>query len=154
MLDITIIAIGKIKEKSIASASAEYVKRLAPYAKLNLVELKPEPFNESTRTKAKTEESRRIIECLSKYKNSAIWLLTEKGKEFDSFGFAEFLQKETRPIVFVVAGSLGWSDSILKNHKNHLSLSKLTMPHELARLVFFEQLYRAVTINLGKTYHY
>ena len=154
MLDITIVAIGKMKEKNIAAALAEYQKRLAPYAKLNLVELKPEPFSEASRAKARITESNRISEALAKYNGAGVWLLAEAGKEHDSFGFAEFLEHESRPLVFAVGGALGWSEAILKKYRNHLSLSRLTLPHELARLVFFEQLYRATTIIANKTYHY
>ncbi|MEI6378444.1 MAG: 23S rRNA (pseudouridine(1915)-N(3))-methyltransferase RlmH [Candidatus Falkowbacteria bacterium] len=154
MLDITIVAIGKIKEKNIGASLAEYQKRLAPYAKLNLVELKPEPFSEGSRAKARITESGRIAEALVKYNSASIWLLTETGKEYDSFGFAEMLEHEQRPLVFAVGGALGWSESILKKYRNHLSLSRLTLPHELARLVFYEQMYRAATIIANKTYHY
>jgi 23S rRNA (pseudouridine1915-N3)-methyltransferase len=154
MLDITIVAIGKVKEKNIAGALAEYQKRLTPYARVQLIELKPEPFSESSRAKAQISESARIAEALAKFDQASIWLLCERGKEFDSFGFAEFLQAKSQPLVFAVGGSLGWSEAILKKYRNHLSLSKLTLPHELARLVFFEQLYRATTIIANKTYHY
>lgn len=154
MLDITIIAIGKIKEKNIASSLDSYIKRLSPYARLNIVELKPEPFSESTKVKACIEESARIAAALDKYSDASVWLMTEGGKEHDSFGFAEMLDKQGRPFVFAIGGSLGWSDAILKKYRNHLSLSKLTMPHELARLLLMEQLYRAATIINNKTYHY
>jgi len=154
MLDITIVAIGKVKAKNIASSLDEYLKRLAPYARLNLVELKQEPFTESTKVKARIEESSRIAAALAKFDQSAVWLLREQGREYDSFGFAELLDKDSRPLVLAIGGSLGWSEAILKKYRNHLSLSKLTLPHELARLLLFEQLYRAATIINNKTYHY
>lgn len=154
MLDITIIAIGKVKEKNIASSLESYLKRLSPYARMNIIELKPEPFSESTKVKARIQESARIADALDKIKGASIWLLVERGKEYDSFGFAEMLDKENRPFVFAIGGSLGWSEAILKKYRNYLSLSKLTLPHEFARLLLFEQLYRATTIINNKIYHH
>ena len=154
MLDVVIVAIGKIKSPGIGKSSDEYVKRLLPFARLKLIELRPLSFTESTAKKAQSQESAHLMEALGKFESSVVWLLTEHGKEFDSFGFADFLQTKKGPMVFAVAGALGWSEGILQRYKNHLALSKLTMPHELARLILLEQLYRATSINNGKTYHY
>lgn len=153
MLDIVLLTIGKIKESYYSEAASEYLKRLKPYARICLEELKAESFSESNRTAAKRIEGERIKNFLERYHGADIWLLDEAGQEFDSLLFSAKLDKLPGKIVFVLAGSLGWDKELFEGYKR-FSLSKLTFPHELARVVLLEQLYRAATIISGKTYHY
>lgn len=153
MLDITILAVGKIKEKYCQLGASEYLKRLKPYAKIKIEELKNESFSSSNAEKAKQLEATRIQTYLSKQTNALVFLLAENGEKVDSYVFAEILKKTKQKVIFVIGGALGWPKDILDNYPR-LSLSPLTFPHELARVILLEQLYRAVTIINNKTYHY
>jgi 23S rRNA (pseudouridine1915-N3)-methyltransferase len=153
MLEIIIIAIGKIKNEFFSGAIAEYLLRLKPYASVKIQELNPESFGDSTRDKAKKAEGERILSALEKYSGSDVFLLHERGKEIDSVKFSEKMSSVSGKTVFVVAGALGFAEEVLQKYPQ-LSLSKMTFPHEIARLILLEQIYRAVTIIKGKTYHY
>jgi 23S rRNA (pseudouridine1915-N3)-methyltransferase len=153
MLEILIIAVGKIKNGFFSGAIREYLTRLKPYASVKILELSSEPFNDSNRDKAKKAEGERALSALEKYAGAEIFLLHERGREIDSLKFAEKLSSANGKIVFVIAGALGFSEEVLAKY-NQLSLSKMTFPHEMARLILLEQIYRAITIIRGKTYHY
>jgi 23S rRNA (pseudouridine1915-N3)-methyltransferase len=152
MIFLRLIVLGKIKQEFFALAAEEYQKRLKPYAKLEIIELKPESFSQSSKNQAKQIEGTRIKTALEKVNCQNIFLLDENGKEYDSFEFSKFLEKNEE-LVLIIAGALGFSDE-LKNNYPKISLSRMTMPHELARVVLLEQIYRAVTIVKGKEYHY
>lgn len=156
MFHITILAIGKLKEKYFQAAAEEYAKRLKSYVKLEIVELEAESFSEDegSKIKAKKKEGERILKFLKKHGNAEIIILDEKGKEFSSKKFAKFLDSIDRHIVIIVGGSLGWDDEIKKQPFMRLSLSQMTYPHELARVILLEQIFRAVAILKGKDYHY
>ena len=153
MLEIIIIAIGKIKNEFFSGAIQEYLLRLKPYASVKILELTPEAFSDSSREKAKKTEGERILSALEKYAGAEIFLLHERGKEMDSVKFSEKLSSTSGKVVFVVAGALGFNEEVLQKY-NQLSLSKMTFPHEMARLILLEQIYRATAIIRGKTYHY
>lgn len=153
MLDLTLVTIGKIKDKNLLAVAEEYQKRIKPFARFELLELKAAAFNENAKEKAKKEEAARIEEVLEKRKGAKIFLLAEEGIESESVAFAQFLEKINQPIVLVIAGALGWEKELRKKYSK-ISLSQLTMPHELARVVLLEQLYRAALILAGKEYHY
>ncbi len=152
-MNITIITIGKVKESYIREGIFEYKKRLGPFLKLKELELKAESFNSATKEKAKRIEGERILKSLQKYPKENIFLLDENEKEYSSIDFSILLQKDFE-IIFVIAGSLGWSDELKKSNFKKISLSKMTFPHEIARLMLLEQIYRSVTIIKGKEYHY
>lgn len=153
MLDLILIAVGKIKDKNLLAISEEYQKRIKPFARFELLELKASAFNNGAKEKAKKEEAFRIEEMLEKKAGAKIFLLAEEGTELESIAFAKSLEKINGPIVLVVAGALGWDKNIRDKYQK-ISLSKLTMPHELARVVLLEQLYRSALILSGKEYHY
>jgi 23S rRNA (pseudouridine1915-N3)-methyltransferase len=153
MLEIIIIAIGKIKNEYFAGAIKEYLLRLKPFASVKIIELAPESFTESSRGKAKKEEGGRILAALEKYSGENILLLHERGRETDSIKLAEKLSGANGKTIFVIAGALGFDEAALAKYPQ-LSLSKMTFPHELARLILLEQIYRSATIIKGKTYHY
>lgn len=152
MLNIIIITIGKVKEAYWKEAILEYQKRLQPYAKLKIEELKAESFSGSTKEKAKKVEADNIELYLSKKKNAEIYLLSEHGELFDSPSFAKKIDSN-QEIVLVIAGTQGFTKDLAVKYPK-ISLSPLTFPHELARVVLLEQLYRAVTIMNKKDYHY
>lgn len=156
MLNIKIIVVGKFKEKYWSEAEAEYKKRLTPYAKISLVELPDLAFkNEADRLRVRKAEADKIKNAIPE--NAFVIALTEDGKKYNSIKFASWLDKlnqSGQQIVFVIGGPLGLDRDFLKNVNATLSLSDLTVPHQLARVVLFEQLYRTVTINSGKQYHY
>jgi 23S rRNA (pseudouridine1915-N3)-methyltransferase len=155
MLKIKIITIGGVKEKSYNGLINEFLKRLRPYAKVEILELKAESFKrESDKEKAKKIEGERILKSIEKCGHTRIFLLEEEGREFNSLEFANFLEKDTREIIFVIAGTLGFSLKVKEKIKISVSLSRLTFPHEMARVVLFEQIYRGITINKNKKYHY
>ncbi len=154
MLKIAILAIGKIKNKSIFDLSSDYLKRLNPYVRLEIIELASESFSKNTKSLAKQKEGERIISFLAKRVNARVFLLAENGIQFNSCEFADFLNKINEEIIFVIGGSLGFSEKVLDKYKNRISLSKMTFPHELARVILLEQIYRAITIINNKEYHY
>ncbi|MFA6533713.1 MAG: 23S rRNA (pseudouridine(1915)-N(3))-methyltransferase RlmH [Patescibacteria group bacterium] len=154
MTKIIILAIGKIKEPHYRSAVEEYLKRLRPYLKVEMAELRPEPFNAANHLRAKAKEAERLTEFLGKYQKNQIYLLDERGAEMTSEKLARFLDQQCETLVLVIGGALGFSDEIKKAYSHKIALSQLTLPHELARVVLAEQLYRAVAIVKGKEYHY
>ena len=154
MLDVKIIAVGKVKNKNFGAAIVEYLKRIKPYARIELVEVKPEAFGSQNKEVAKKTEGERLLKSLASEAAGMVYLLQEQGKEFNSEKFARFLEKQNSRVVLVIAGALGFSDEIKNKYPNSISLSQMTIPHELARVVLLEQLYRAATIIQGKEYHY
>jgi 23S rRNA (pseudouridine1915-N3)-methyltransferase len=154
MFNITIIVVGKIKDKSLETLDSEYLKRIKPYAKIEIIEAKAQAFSASSKAKAKEEEGKRISAVLRKYSNSIIIGLDEGGSEFNSVEFAKFLEKNNQHIVFLIGGALGISPDVMQKIDFKLSLSQMTFPHEMARIVLLEQLYRAAAIAMGKEYHY
>ncbi len=153
MLDITILVVGKLKEKHWQIACENYLKHLKPYARIKIEEIKAEPFLTATKNKAKELESKKLQAYLNKKSDSLIFVLAEKGEESNSLDFAKKLKNIYHPIIFVIGGSLGFTPEFFKSY-NKISLSKLTFPHEMARVILLEQLYRASTIINNKEYHY
>ncbi|TSC93674.1 MAG: conserved hypothetical protein TIGR00246 [Parcubacteria group bacterium Athens0714_25] len=155
MQKITILAVGKIKEKYFKEACQEYLKRIGPYARVEMEEIGTESFfGDGDKEKAKEKEGGRILKFLDRNDDCQIFLLEENGNEMDSVSFSRKMEKIQNPIIFVIAGALGFSDEVKKRGFGKLSLSQMTFPHELARLVLLEQVYRATTICKGKKYHY
>ncbi|MBU1146202.1 23S rRNA (pseudouridine(1915)-N(3))-methyltransferase RlmH [Patescibacteria group bacterium] len=155
MFNVVILAVGKIKEKHWRTAVEEYSVRLKPFARVVVEEIAAEPFRrEADKEKAKQKEGERLLVALSKYSDSEIIILDERGREFTSVEFADFFSREARRVIFVIGGALGFGDNFSKRTFTKISLSKMTLPHELARVVLLEQIYRASTIVSGKSYHY
>lgn len=153
MIVATIIAVGELKSPHWREAFLEYKKRIAPYAKIEMVEVPSSPFRtEADKERVKKEEGERIRRALRKKTKEPIFLLGENGKELNSREFAGLFEKGER-VTFVTGGALGFESTLTEEYPI-LSLSRLTLPHELARVVLMEQLYRATTILGGKSYHY
>ena len=161
MLNIKIICVGKIKEISLRELINEYVKRLSKYTKLEIIELDDEKIPQNASSTIEEQiinvESNKIIEKLSKYPNSKIFILDLKGKEYSSEQFAQKInQTQTygnSTIIFIIGGSLGISQELLNISKDKICFSKITFPHQLIRLFLIEQIYRAFKILNNETYH-
>ncbi|MFA5886542.1 MAG: 23S rRNA (pseudouridine(1915)-N(3))-methyltransferase RlmH [Patescibacteria group bacterium] len=156
MLDITIVAIGQLKEKYFQAAFLEYEKRLRPYVRLKVIELSAQPFFKNEQAKAKEIEGAKILNFLEKRvkgdKPAKIYLLAERGQDFSSSQLAAWFQKND-PLILIIGGALGFSETLYKRYPQ-ISLSPLTFPHELSRVILIEQIYRATTILSNKAYHY
>lgn len=154
MYDLKIITIDQIKNKQINDLLEDYQKRLRPYARLQIIQLAAQSFSSHSKNQACQKEGQVLLTHLAKYSPEQVYLLQENGQLYDSQQFASWLAKRIGPIILVIAGSLGFSKEVMDTYSQSLSLSKLTFPHEIARLLLLEQLYRASCINNGKNYHY
>ena len=157
-MNIKIYCIGKIKEQYLKDGIAEYLKRLSPYAKTEIIEVmdskvKDNP-NDFDITKAKNEEGDRVLKLI---KNDYLIGLDLNKKEPTSEEFAEFIQQKFveggSSISFVIGGSYGLSENLKKRCNSSISLSKLTYLHQMTRLILLEQIYRAFKILNNETYH-
>lgn len=155
MKSITIITLGKLKENYWREAEAEYLKRLSPYAKISIIELREESFDEkSDREKIKEKEAEKLLAVLAKQKNAHIIALDADGKECSSEKFSAHLAKITDDVIFIIGGPLGLHESIKTSAKETISFSKMTFTHQMMRTILLEQIYRAMMIRSGKKYHY
>ncbi|MGL4571624.1 MAG: 23S rRNA (pseudouridine(1915)-N(3))-methyltransferase RlmH [Clostridium sp.] len=158
-MNITLITVGKLKEKYLKQAIDEYAKRLSRYCKLDIIELQDEktPDNASDKEEVqiKEKEGRSI---LSKIKdNSYVVAMDLKGKQLTSEELSSFVEKcgvtGNSNIVFVIGGSLGLSDEVIRRADYKLCFSKMTFPHQLFRVMLLEQVYRAFRIMKNEPYH-
>lgn len=159
MLSIHIIAVGAHKETHFKEAEEEYLKRLAPYAKIKITEIPEHSFRaDEPREKSQDIEGEKILKYLERDSgNTYIIALDEKGKLKDSVVFAKHLEEQSQSgatIIFIIGGPRGLKKQIRERAHLSLSLSSLTFPHQLVRVILAEQLYRAATIIAQKTYHY
>jgi 23S rRNA (pseudouridine1915-N3)-methyltransferase len=157
MLHITIISLGKLKEEYWRDAQVEYLKRLSAFAKMEIVELKEEKFDDKDNPELiKQKEAEKILKVIPK--NSLVISLDKEGKQFSSEQLAEKLNNESalggNNITIVIGGPLGLSNSILTRSEESWSLSELTFTHQMVRVILLEQLYRGFMIKEGRSYHY
>ncbi len=156
MLNIHIIAVGKLKDSYVKTVQAEYLKRLKPYGKITVTELPEEPFRtQADWVKVKQREAAKILTLINP--QDIVIALHETGVEYTSIAFADFLKtnsEQGQRLVLIIGGPLGLDTSILQKARTHLSLSKLTFTHQMVRPLLLEQLYRAATIIAHKQYHY
>ncbi|WP_010677397.1 23S rRNA (pseudouridine(1915)-N(3))-methyltransferase RlmH [Bacillus timonensis] len=158
-MNITIVTIGKLKEKYLIQGINEYLKRLTAYAKVEIVELAdekaPENLSESEMEQVKQKEGERILAKLSD--DTHVIALAIEGKMKSSEQLAADIEKLATygksKIAFVIGGSLGLSKDVMKRANDTLSFSKMTFPHQLMRLILVEQIYRAFRINRNEPYH-
>lgn len=150
-----IVAIGKIKVAFWRSASQEYAKRLRHFADLQIIEVRDSVVSKKSPAEIQDEEARRLLAALPE--NAHIVALDASGTAPTSEQFAEFLQDKQRyhadGVAFCIGGPLGFAPAMLQRADTILSLSKMTLPHELARIVLLEQLYRGFSILQGSKYH-
>lgn len=158
MINVTVIALGKLKEKYLLDAVKEYAKRLSGYCKLEIVEIEPIRLSnnpsQSEINSVLDRESDLIIKRIPK--NSEVISLCVEGKQMESPEFAQKInQYESigKSITFIIGSSFGLSEKIKQMSNFRLSLSKMTFPHQLFRVMLLEQIYRAFKINEGSAYH-
>jgi 23S rRNA (pseudouridine1915-N3)-methyltransferase len=158
-VNISIISVGKLKEKYLRQGIDEYIKRLSGYAKVEIIEVPdekaPENLSEQEMEQVKQKEGERILAKISE--DTYVIALAIEGKMKSSEELAESLDKLATygksKIAFVIGGSLGLSKQVMQRANEALSFSKMTFPHQLMRLILLEQVYRAFRINRGEPYH-
>ena len=158
-MKITIVTVGKIKEKYFTDAIAEYSKRLSRYCKLEIVQVAdektPDGASEALETQIKDKEGERILSNIND--GSYVVALAIDGQMLDSEQLADKIEKwgvsGISQIVFVIGGSLGLSKAVLNRADYKLSFSKMTFPHQLMRVILLEQIYRGFRIIANEPYH-
>ena len=158
-MNVTLIVVGKNKEKFFREAVDEYSKRLSKFCKLNIIEVEdeetPASSSDSFDSQIKDKEGERI---LKKIPSSAfVFTLEIDGKKFDSVSFSRKIENlcitGNSHICFLIGGSLGLSDSVKKISNERISFSDMTFPHQLMRVILLEQVYRAFKIINNEPYH-
>ncbi|UMY64581.1 MULTISPECIES: 23S rRNA (pseudouridine(1915)-N(3))-methyltransferase RlmH [unclassified Flavobacterium] len=156
-MNIRLIAIGKTDDKHLLALIDEYVKRLSFYVRFDL-EILPDIKNAKNLSEAQQKEKEGEAILAKLQSSDHLILLDERGKSFSSVGFSEELQKRmnagVRTLVFVIGGPYGFSDTVYRRANGMLSLSAMTFSHQMVRLFFVEQVYRAFTILKGEPYHH
>ncbi|MCM1468497.1 MAG: 23S rRNA (pseudouridine(1915)-N(3))-methyltransferase RlmH [Alistipes sp.] len=158
-MKITILTVGKIKEKFYRDAVGEYEKRLSRYCKLDIVEVAdektPERASEAEKQKILEKEGERILAGIRD--NTYVIVLAIKGKMLDSVELSQKIRDLTvsgvSDITFIIGGSLGLSDAVIKRGDFLLSFSPMTFPHQLMRVILLEQVYRSYRIANKEPYH-
>lgn len=158
-MKIKIVTVGKLKEKYLKDGIAEYSKRISRFAKLEMIEL----ADEKTPDKASEIENQKILETegariLSKIgERDFVLVLAIEGKTFSSEEFSKQLEEASikgySTLTFIIGGSLGLAPSVKNRANLSVSFGRLTLPHQLMRLVLVEQIYRVFTIQQGSPYH-
>lgn len=158
-MKITLVTVGKIKEKFFEDAIKEYSKRLSRYCKLEILQVAdektPEGASEAVEVQIKEKEGQRILSLIRD--DAYVIALAIEGKMLDSEELAERIEKlgvsGISQIVFVIGGSLGLSAQVMKRADYALSFSRMTFPHQLMRVVLLEQIYRSYRIMNHQPYH-
>lgn len=154
---ITLLTVGKTNDLSFKNAISEYQKRLKFYISFDIEEI---PSLKNTKNLTEDNQKRMEGELILKSLQSddMVVLLDDKGSEFTSKQFASYIEKKSasglKRLVFVVGGPYGFSDEVYQRANDKVSLSRMTFSHQMVRLVFTEQLYRAMTIIKGEPYHH
>ncbi len=159
-MKITIIAVGKIKEKYLTMGIAEFIKRLTPYCRLVIIEVDeermPEHPSDAEKAKVLLKEGKRMLRYVKE--SSHLIILDVIGKQASSEELAEKISdmgiSGKSDITFIIGGAFGLSPELLKIAKERLSFSKMTFTHQMIRLLLVEQIYRAFKINRGEPYHW
>lgn len=158
-MNIKIITVGKLKEKYLKMGIAEYTKRLGAYCKMELIEVPdekaPEKLSEAEMVQVKEKEGERILAKISD--QSYVFALAIEGDQRTSEKFSKEIEQlgiqGKSNIVFVIGGSLGLSEAVMKRSNTKISFGKMTLPHQLMRLVLIEQIYRSFRIMKNEPYH-
>ncbi|MCC8169182.1 MAG: 23S rRNA (pseudouridine(1915)-N(3))-methyltransferase RlmH, partial [Oscillospiraceae bacterium] len=157
-MNITVIGVGKIKEKYFTGAIEEYSKRLSRFVKLNILEVAdekiPDNASEKEKERIKEKEGARILSKIPS--NTFVIALCIEGRELSSEELAEKIaavSMASSSITFIIGGSLGLADAVKEKSNLRLSFGRITLPHQLMRVVLLEQIYRAFKINNNESYH-
>ncbi|MFZ5816160.1 MAG: 23S rRNA (pseudouridine(1915)-N(3))-methyltransferase RlmH [Bacillota bacterium] len=156
---IRLVTVGRIKEKYLQAGMEEYLKRLGPYAKVEVVALADEPIPENASPaeaeQVKQREGERILKALDPGQHVVV--LDQRGRELSSEELAAFLEERAlrgqSNLAFVVGGSLGLDRAVLERADAKLSLGRMTFLHQMVPLILLEQIYRGYKINRGEPYH-
>ncbi len=158
MIKITIIAVGKLKEKYLRDAVSEYEKRISAYAKINIIEVSEHRCGDSPSPaeirQVLQKEGEQIIAKIPK--GSFVIPMCIEGTQKTSEDFSKEIERislTSSEITFVIGGSFGLSDEVKALGKTKLSFSKMTFPHQLMRVILLEQIYRALSISNNSKYH-
>lgn len=158
-MKITVLTVGKIKEKYLRDAIAEYVKRLSRYCKLDIIEVADEKTPDSAGPAIEDSIRRKEAERLLKHirDDACVITLEINGNMLDSVSFARKIEQYgiqgKSHLIFVIGGSIGLGNDILKRSDYALSFSRMTFPHQLMRVILLEQIYRSYRIIEGEPYH-
>lgn len=158
-MNISIVSVGKLKEKYLKMGIDEYTKRLSSYAKIDVIEVPdekaPENLSDADMLIVKEKEGERILNKITD--DTYVIALAINGKEHSSESLAKKIDQlatyGNSKVAFVIGGSLGLSDAVMKRADDTLSFSKMTFPHQLMKLILVEQVYRAFRINRNEPYH-
>lgn len=156
-MKITVLCVGKIKEKYLVQGIEEYAKRLSRYCKLEIIEVADEKTPDNASEVVELQIKQKEGERLSKYLKDGAYViaLAIEGKQKDSVAFGRQIEKlgidGKSHIIFVIGGSLGLDPEIIKRADELLSFSKMTFPHQLMRMILLEQIYRGYRIVNGET---
>ena len=158
-MKITIISVGKIKEKFYRDAIGEYSKRLSKYTTVSVVEVSDEKTKENLseveKNKILDEEGNRLLQKIPE--SAFVITLDILGKKLDSIEFSSFIENNMNQgnshLVFVIGGSLGLADAVKKRGNYSLSFSDMTFPHQLMRVILLDQIYRGFRIMRNEPYH-
>ena len=156
-MKVKLIVIGKTKPKFLLDGENEYQKRLKHYCKLSeLIIPNIKKAGKLSKEELKEKEGSLILDSLKK--SDYVILLDDKGVELSSIEFSKFLSKKmvssANELVFLIGGAFGFNESVYKRANTKLRLSKMTFSHQMVRMIFKEQLYRAFTIIKGEKYHH
>ena len=155
-MKITLLVVGKTTDSHIEALIQEYQKRLTHYVPFTL-QVIPELKNTKALTSEQQKQAEGELILRTITPATDLILLDEHGKEYRSIEFADYIQKRMssgRDVVFVVGGPYGFSEAIYQRANGKISLSKMTFSHQMVRLFFVEQIYRAMTILRGEPYHH
>ena len=158
-MKIKLVTVGKLKEKYLIQGINEYLKRLNSYAKMEIIEVPdekaPEKLSDAEMLQVKEKEGQRILGKIND--NEYVFVLAINGKQLSSEEFSTEIEQlgisGKSNLTFVIGGSLGLSDSVLRRSNQQISFGRLTYPHQLMRLVLVEQIYRGFRIMKGEPYH-
>lgn len=157
IMKITLVVIGKTNGKFLIDGIDEYTKRLSYYIPFNITYL-PDIKNNKKLSEEQQKVQEGIIITGAIDKSDYVVLLDEHGKEFTSIEFSKYIEKKmavvSKRLVFIVGGPYGFSQEVKDRANEKISLSKMTFSHEMIRLIFTEQLYRAMTIINNEPYHH
>lgn len=156
-MNIKLLSIGKTDNKALQTLIDDYTKRLSFYIRFEMIEL-PDIKNVKSLSEAQQKEKEGELILSKLTPTDQLVLLDENGKNFSSVGFSEELQKKMnsgiKTLVFVIGGPYGFSDAVYSKAQGKVSLSAMTFSHQMVRLFFIEQVYRAFTILKGEPYHH
>ena len=153
-MEIKLIVVGKTKNHELINLISNYVKRINFFNKFQIIEVSSIKTKKNSENEIKRIEGENILKKIKN--NNLLFLLDEKGENYNSRKFADFLKmklKESKTIIFVIGGAFGFSKEVYAKSNGLISLSKMTFSHQIIRLFFTEQLYRAFTILNNHPYH-